>query len=355
MPTHAKVLDKHVGRLEIPPLRRRAVNARPINAAGRYVLYWMVASRRATWNYGLQHAAWHAALLRRPLVVFEPLRSDYPWASQRLHHFVVEGMLDNRAAFARHGVMYYPHVEPRHGAGRGLLAALGRQACVVVTDDFPAFFLPHMLAAAGKQLDVRLEAVDSNGLLPSRAADHCFPLAHAFRRFLQKSLPTHLAEPPLADPLSELASVAGRSPQPAVIDREIIQQWPPAFDAPRLQSGSATSKQPPTEVDVDTLLRALPIEQTISRAAFDGGAVAGERRMRAFLRQQLPAYATERNEPDADASSGLSPYLHFGHVSAHQVFDVLMRAERWTPEKLAPRPTGSREGWWGATPRPRRF
>ena len=39
--------------------------------------------------------------LRRPLLVFEPLRCDYRWASDRLHRFVLDGMAANRAACRR--------------------------------------------------------------------------------------------------------------------------------------------------------------------------------------------------------------------------------------------------------------
>jgi deoxyribodipyrimidine photo-lyase len=42
--------------------------------------------------------------------VLEALRCDYPWASDRLHQFVLGGMADNQAAFARTDVLYYPYV-----------------------------------------------------------------------------------------------------------------------------------------------------------------------------------------------------------------------------------------------------
>jgi deoxyribodipyrimidine photo-lyase len=41
-----------------------------------------------------------------------------------------------------------------------------------------------------------------------------------------------------------------------------------------------------------------------------------------------------------------SPYLHFGQLSVHEVFSELVRREKWKPQKLSLRATGSREGWW---------
>ncbi len=50
-----------------------------------------------------------------------------------------------------------------------------------------------MVAAAGSHVEARLEAVDWNGLLPPAATIAVYPTAHAFRRFLRRELPRHLA------------------------------------------------------------------------------------------------------------------------------------------------------------------
>ncbi len=149
----------------------------------------MVAARRTSWSFALERAVEWAAELGVPLVVYEPLRLDYRWASDRLHRFVLDGMADTRAALAgRRGVAYFPWVEPTPGAGMGLLDALAAKARVVVTDDYPAFMLPAMAAGAASRLDVAVEAVDGNGLLPMRQpAGRVFPTAYAFRRHLQRT------------------------------------------------------------------------------------------------------------------------------------------------------------------------
>ncbi len=66
-----------------------------------------------------------------------------------------------------------------------------------------------------------------------------------------------------------------------------------------------------------------------------------------FLSGRIDRYAEQRNHPDADAASGLSPWLHFGHVSTHQIFDELAKNEGWAPDRPATKATGAREGWWG--------
>jgi deoxyribodipyrimidine photo-lyase len=199
------------------------LNASPVRHDGKFVLYWMVASRRTRFNFGLQRALDRARELARPLVVLEALRCDYPWACERFHHFVLDGMADNAERFRPSDVYYYPYVEPQPGADKGLLSELGRHACSIVTDDFPAFMLPRMLEAAARQSAVQMEAIDSNGLLPLSAADRAFPTAHAFRRFLQRELREHLAAFPKANPLARM-----RLPTLTRLPAPILKRWPKA-------------------------------------------------------------------------------------------------------------------------------
>lgn len=158
-----------------PALRVRAANDKAVNPAGRFVLYWMIATRRASSNFALDRAVAWCRELGLPLVVLEALRVDYPWASDRLHRFVIDGMADNVRAFSASGALYYPYVEPGKGAGKGLLARLSEDAALIVTDDYPCFFLPQAVAAAATRVAIRLEAVDSNGLLPLAAVPQAYP------------------------------------------------------------------------------------------------------------------------------------------------------------------------------------
>jgi deoxyribodipyrimidine photo-lyase len=285
--------------------------------AGDYVLYWMIAARRSAHNFALDHALQRARELRVPLVVFEPLRAGYRWASDRMHAFVIAGMQDNARAFAKAGITYLSYVEPAPGEGRGLLAALAKRARSIVTDEQPGFFLPRMVAAAA-QLDTRIELVDGNGILPLRAMERAFTTAASFRRQMQKVIAPHLAELPRAR-LSVPASA-----KDGEVPGAVIRKWP---------------SQP--------VLAKLPIDHAV--APIDGGgAVAGRARLEAFLEDGLPRYHEDRNQPDRDPSSGLSPYLHFGHVGAHEVVTRVWADCDWDPSRLAPKPNGSRTGWWGA-------
>ncbi|MGE3779856.1 MAG: deoxyribodipyrimidine photolyase, partial [Pirellulaceae bacterium] len=316
--------------IRVPPQRVRPASERPVRADGEFVLYWMIANRRGGWNFSLERAVEWAVTLQKPLVILEALRCDYRWASDRLHTFIIEGMAANDEFFRGRPVEYYPYVEPTRGAGKGLLERLSQWACVVVTDDFPSFFLPRMVRAAVERVATRLELVDSNGLLPLRAADKVFARAFDFRRFLQQRLLPHLGELPSRDPLAG-AAVPVRNCIPV----EVRRQWPRV----------AGSWERLVRVGVGD----LPLDHTVRPAELRGGWQAAQGAWDQFLRQKLPSYALARNQPDRDVASGLSPYLHFGHISVHQLFDDLTRQVGWTPADVHLKATGSASGWWGAS------
>jgi deoxyribodipyrimidine photo-lyase len=121
--------------MPVPEIRLRPCNDRPLRPQGDYVLYWMIAARRTRSNFALQRAVELAHELGKPLLVLEPVRLDYPWASDRLHAFILEGMADNARALKERSALYSPYVEPEPNAGRGLLVELAHAACAVVTED----------------------------------------------------------------------------------------------------------------------------------------------------------------------------------------------------------------------------
>ena len=315
---------------DFPAARVRLIGGAPVDAAAGYVLYWMTAHRRLGWNASLERAVWWAREVGRPLLVFEPLDAGYPWASHRFHRFVLDGMADNAAGLAgRQGVTYFPYVEPEPGAGRGLLAALAARAAVVVTDDWPAFGYPRRIQAAGQRLRVRLEAVDGNGLLPLLSADRAFPTAYAFRRFLQRRLPAHLGQRPAPDPVADLPPLSAPALPPGIHER-----WPTPAEA--LMAGEAA-------------LASLPIDATVGPTRQRGGSSAARLALARFLAQGLAAYGQGRNQVEADLTSRLSPYLHFGHIGSWQVVAAVLDSEGWLGA-TASSATGARTGWWGVSP-----
>jgi len=321
----------------VPETRVRILNPGDVNPNGEFVLYWQITARRLGWNFALDRAVDLATELGKPLVIVEALRCDYPHASDRLHRFILDGMANNRRIASRTGAFYYPYVEPDAGVARGFLTALSERACAIVTDWYPAFFIPRMLSAAARKVSARLEAIDSNSLIPLAAHGKAFAAARFYRAFMQRTFREHVAVVPDASPLDRLP----RQPKLRKLPADITDRWPPAVEG--LLDGDAAA------------LRALPIDHDVPPVDMAGGTEAAREALHAFVGTKLARYGDDHNHPDADATSRLSPYLHFGHISSHEVFSAVMTHERWTTRKINRTRAGAREGWWGVSPSAEHF
>ena len=68
-----------------------------------------------------------------------------------------------------------------------------------------------------------------------------------------------------------------------------------------------------------------------------------------FLNRNLKAYGDDRNHPDEHVTTGLSPHVHFGHISAHEIILKLLDHENWTPDQ-ASTANGKNHGFWNTSP-----
>ncbi len=237
-------------------------------------------------------------------------------------------MADNELAFSNRDVRYYPYLESKPGASLKALAALAAKSTIVVSDDFPCSFVHRMVKSAIDQIDMRFELIDSNGLYPMRETFRIFSRAIDFRRHLQKNLLPHLAKMPQLNPLARL-----KLPKLDLLPSDFARKWP--------QPDLAVMTTKPG------MLSAYPIDHSVSPVSVSGGAAAAIRQLRSFIQHRLSNYKDQRNQPERNVTSQLSPYLHFGHLSAHQVFSEVTKAAQWNPSLVAPKASGRASGWWG--------
>jgi deoxyribodipyrimidine photo-lyase len=76
------------------------------------------------------------------------------------------------------------------------------------------------------------------------------------------------------------------------------------------------------------------------RKAWTPGEAGGRKRLDAFLASALGSYGGERDRPDHDGTSSLSPHLHFGEVSPRRIWHAVREA---VGGKAAAKITGSPE------------
>ena len=184
--------------------RKRIRNNKPINENGEYVLYWMQINRRFEYNFALEYAVAWANKLNKPLLIYEGLNMDYPWACDRFHSFLMQGMQENIEFASSNELNLFSYIEPKLKAGKGLLYNLAEKACCVISDEFPVFIIRKHNERVAERLSTWFITIDSNGLIPLGITEKDPYSAYLFRKIMQKHFVQAYTNPPKKNPLNQL-------------------------------------------------------------------------------------------------------------------------------------------------------
>jgi deoxyribodipyrimidine photo-lyase len=282
--------------------RLRRLNERPVATRGDFVLYWSQAYRRPDDNAALAYAVERANELGVPVLFYEALRPDDPFASDRIHQFVLEGARDTAVRLAARGIGHAVFLPRTAEEARGVVAKLAARARLVVSDDFPTARVRAHNAALARRAPCALLVVDDCAVVPLALLARPEIGARTLRPRVARALDAWLRP---------LAEAAPRVPAPPRID----------LPFPNVDLAGADAAA------IRALVAACAIDHTVPPVEdTPGGTVEAERRLSAFVRGPLATYDADRNDPLRCATSGLSPYLHFGMVSARH---IALEARRW--------------------------
>lgn len=262
-------------------------------------------NRRVAFNHALLYAAQLANENDLPLLVYEGLTCSYPYASDRFHTFILEGVPRTEQQLQRLGIGYMFYLRRRQTDPNNALYKLAENAAALVTDDYPAFIARQHNESVSAKLPIPYWVVDSSCIAPMNLLPKREWAAYTIRPKIRKLLPQYLQP----------------TPNPRV-HRKFT------YPIPDLHT-------PVTAATIPDLVASCDIDHTIHPSpSIRGGAVEAKHRLNSFLSKSLYRYANSSNEPSEKARSGLSPYLHFGHISS---LDVALRVQQYAEEhKLIP-------------------
>ena len=276
------------------------LNEKPINRSARYVLYWMQMYKRTSYNHALTWAIRNANELDLPLVVYEGLKYYYPWASDRLHTFILEGVEEKKTEFERLGIRYIFYLQKDRSSPKNTVARLAKEAALIVTDDFPCFIIPGHNRRIAERADIAVQAVDSNGVIPMSKFEKEEYGAYTIRPKVKKLLPIYFK------PYEEDS-----------IDKDSTKL---EVDCAETHVASSNFETTATSATIRNLVSECVIDHTVKPSPiFHGGTANGRARLKKFIDEILPGYDTARNKPERDGSSRLSSYLHFGFLSPLEI------------------------------------
>ncbi|MFP5220993.1 MAG: deoxyribodipyrimidine photo-lyase [Acidobacteriota bacterium] len=249
------------------------------------VLYWMHRDHRMRDNWALLFAAAMAASRDRGLVVVHCLDPAYPQAAASHFRFLVDGLKELHGEFKAANI---PFVELL-GDPPARVAQLARDldAAALVTDFDPLRHKRSWLARAGEAVSCPVHEVDARNVVPCFvASDKCEYMARTIRPKIHRLLPEFLEPFPGIPPLRPLDATGAKA----------LPQW--------------------TWERVERGIPGLP--GAPRPRYFAPGEAEARRALDAFTGGGLHGYALNRNDPSRNGQSGLSPWLHFGMLSAQR-------------------------------------
>lgn len=280
--------------------RCQLLNHKSVQAQGRYVLYWMQMYKRSSHNFALNKAIDIANQLKLPLVVYEGLKYYYPWASDRIHTFILEGIQEKYKAFTSMGIRYIFYLQENKDSPRNTVADLCKDAAVLVTDDFPCFIIPEHNKHITERVKLPVYAVDSNGMIP-------------LRRFTKEEY-------------------AARTIRPKV--NKLLPEYTDELKTPKLHNQQPLLEVncPETVVDASNIAKLVAgcdIDHSVTAVSsyYKGGEQEARKRMQFFINHLLLNYDSTRNKPTVDGSSRLSSYLHFGFISPQEIYQATLHSD----------------------------
>ena len=266
--------------MPIQPARIQALNKHSIKK-GRYVLYWMQQSQRAEYNHALKYAIQQANTLGKSVLVGFGLMDDYPEANLRHLTFMLEGLQETQATLATQGIK----MVIQHGSPVDVALALGKDAALIVCD---RGYLRHQKAwrtHVALSADCPVVQVESDVVVPIAL-------------------------------VSDKAEYAARTIRPKIhrhLDNFLVPFWPS-----KVKKKSLGLKIHSLELkNIGILLNKFSLDRQVAPVTrfFKGGPSQAMARFEDFIQNKFHRYVENRNQPQTNDISHMSPYLHFGQIS----------------------------------------
>lgn len=284
-------------------LRTRRLTDHPVDPQADYVLCWLMQALRAEENPALDAAIALGNRLEKPVVVLHALENRYPYASHRLHRFILEASQELAAGVEARGLRFVRWVRQAGESEVDLVARLAERAAAVVADDVPTFVSREYADGLAARLRRAVFGVDACCAVPMNAfATHLtttkkFRAAHTPLRAIH--LTTDLRQEPHCPPYTgELA-----------LETEAIRDL--------------------DEAGLEDLIRRCGVDLSVPPASgWHGGRRAALARLRFAVEEVLDRYKWTRNNPALpDATAKISPWMHFGVLSPREVARAVLAAE----------------------------
>lgn len=287
-----------------PEMKERIVRHKATsNPRGSYVLYWMQQAQRIHYNPAFDYAVAEAQRMKLGLAVCFVLSAEIPEANIRHYRFMIEALPEIALGLAKRNIPFHILL----GKPTELIPKLGQRARLLVLDHGylnwqkawrDEVFSSELLS------ETELVLQDSEATIPVHlASDKEEYSAATLRRKLVTKLPdwTRYPDRPHYDIPHHTLDLQGIPHYPYDI-QDIAALWAWTCSELKLHHSPGIV------------------------CGITGGHEQAQNKLNHFMQNKLPGYAQYRSHPDLDYVSELSPYLHFGQISALEIMHKIFAA-----------------------------
>lgn len=267
------------------------------------VVYWMNRDCRVQDNWALLYAIEQAKSHKVPLFVVYNLVRSYLGGGTRQWDFKVKGLQNVEDHLEKLNIPFVVIVDENPESSLKSLSELFEKSDVgqIVTDFSPVRAMRKWTESVAKQSKVQVVQVDAHNIVPVWIASP------------KREFGAYTLRPKLHKLLEEFLT-----PFPSISEFEKYphSEYPGIFEMPDWKKN--------IDVGSDNVKHAsnphlhFRSQHNVPVSWITPGEKAASIALKHFIKNILPKYHL-RNDPNADAQSGLSPYLHYGHISAQRV------------------------------------
>ena len=265
--------------MTVHPDRTRSLNDCSAISSGP-VLYWMQRDQRAHDNWALLYAQEKAKERGVQLVVVFNLVTAFGDASLRHFDFMLRGLQETAADLKSKNI---PFILLQGNPEETIVSFVKKHLIGELVCDFnPLRFTQAWRKSVAKSVSVKMTEVDARNIVPCwKASEKQEYAAYTFRPRIHRQLKEFLTPFPALEAQTQTGKIAA-----------------PSINWKELLDTIAADKE------------VTPVNWLIP------GTQAAKMRAQEFISQQMDHYDKRRNDPNQEGVSHLSPYLHFGQVSA---------------------------------------
>jgi len=251
------------------------------------VIYWMSRDQRVNDNWALLFAQQLALEKKRGFAVAFSLVPKFLDATLRQYDFMLKGLMEVEQELRKLNIPFFLlSGNPAEEIPKFLSE---HKASVLVSDFDPLKIKRKWKNEVSKKTNIPFYEVDAHNVVPCFYASSKLEFgAYTIRPKIHKNLKEFLVECPELKKMKNIGSISSDN------------------------------------IDWQSVYNSLDVNKKINTVSWiKPGEKEAHKTLKNFIETKLDKYADTRNDPNSNVLSNLSPYLHFGQISAQRVALIL--------------------------------